>query len=68
MRFPFVRCTSCAEHGVAGMACGVGCDVQVPFYGSYHEADPVQIAQEGVDQFKKEVCGGKRVEAGGARR
>lgn len=27
---------------------------QVPFYGSYTEADPVQIAQEGVEQFKKE--------------
>jgi signal recognition particle subunit SRP54 len=28
---------------------------RIPFYGSYTEADPVQIAQEGVDQFKSEV-------------
>ncbi|CAD8062770.1 unnamed protein product [Paramecium sonneborni] len=29
--------------------------VRVPFYGSYTEADPVQIAQEGVNVFKKEA-------------
>eukprot|EP00916_Digyalum_oweni_P006358 GHVL01010940.1.p1 GENE.GHVL01010940.1~~GHVL01010940.1.p1 ORF type:complete len:496 (+),score=88.47 GHVL01010940.1:140-1627(+) len=27
---------------------------RIPFYGSYTESDPVKIAQEGVDQFKKE--------------
>eukprot|EP00301_Raphidiophrys_heterophryoidea_P025052 c8311_g4_i1.p1 GENE.c8311_g4_i1~~c8311_g4_i1.p1 ORF type:complete len:506 (-),score=151.67 c8311_g4_i1:257-1729(-) len=26
---------------------------KIPFYGSYTEADPVQIAQEGVEQFKE---------------
>jgi len=26
----------------------------VPFYGSYTEADPVRIAEEGVGQFRKE--------------
>ncbi|KAK8796312.1 hypothetical protein WA171_004273 [Blastocystis sp. BT1] len=28
--------------------------VKVPFYGSYTEADPVVIAQQGVEQFRKE--------------
>lgn len=28
--------------------------VRVPFYGSYTETDPVQIAKEGVEYFKKE--------------
>lgn len=28
--------------------------LRVPFYGSYTQADPVAIAQEGVDQFSKE--------------
>jgi signal recognition particle subunit SRP54 len=28
--------------------------LRVPFYGSYTEADPVAIAQEGVDQFTQE--------------
>jgi len=28
--------------------------VKVPFYGSYTETDPVKVAQEGVEQFKKE--------------
>lgn len=28
--------------------------LNVPFYGSYTEADPVAIAEEGVKQFKKE--------------
>ncbi|CAN0528449.1 unnamed protein product, partial [Ectocarpus sp. 12 AP-2014] len=28
--------------------------VQCPFYGSYSEADPVRIADEGVQQFKQE--------------
>lgn len=28
--------------------------VKVPFYGSYTETDPVKVAQEGVDTFKKE--------------
>ncbi|CAM0883426.1 unnamed protein product [Alopecurus aequalis] len=28
----------------------------VPFYGSYMESDPVQIAVEGVDRFRKENC------------
>lgn len=27
---------------------------RIPFYGSYTEVDPVVIAQEGVDMFKKE--------------
>lgn len=27
--------------------------IKVPFYGSYTEADPVVIAKEGVDEFKK---------------
>ena len=26
----------------------------MPFYGSYTEADPVRIAEEGVGQFRKE--------------
>eukprot|EP01098_Paradermamoeba_levis_P010183 TRINITY_DN4278_c0_g1_i1.p1 TRINITY_DN4278_c0_g1~~TRINITY_DN4278_c0_g1_i1.p1 ORF type:complete len:485 (-),score=171.84 TRINITY_DN4278_c0_g1_i1:53-1507(-) len=28
--------------------------VKVPFYGSYTEADPVRVASEGVEQFRKE--------------
>jgi signal recognition particle subunit SRP54 len=28
--------------------------VKVPFYGSYTETDPVKVAQDGVEQFKKE--------------
>lgn len=28
--------------------------VRVPFYGSYTESDPVKIAREGVEQFRKE--------------
>jgi len=28
--------------------------VKVPFYGSYTETDPVKVAQEGVETFKKE--------------
>ncbi|KAF8053175.1 hypothetical protein N665_1456s0011 [Sinapis alba] len=28
----------------------------IPFYGSYTESDPVKIAVEGVDMFKKESC------------
>ncbi|CAM9712020.1 unnamed protein product, partial [Chrysoparadoxa australica] len=28
--------------------------LRCPFYGSYTEADPVQIAEEGVEQFRKE--------------
>jgi signal recognition particle GTPase len=28
--------------------------IKVPFYGSYTEADPVVIAREGVEQFKKQ--------------
>jgi signal recognition particle subunit SRP54 len=28
--------------------------LRVPFYGSYTQADPVQIAQDGVQQFQKE--------------
>lgn len=27
---------------------------RIPFYGSYTELDPVVIAREGVDQFRKE--------------
>ncbi|WCJ40526.1 Signal recognition particle 54 kDa protein 2 [Euphorbia peplus] len=29
---------------------------KIPFYGSYMESDPVKIAVEGVDRFKKENC------------
>ncbi|EPS68116.1 hypothetical protein M569_06658, partial [Genlisea aurea] len=29
---------------------------KVPFYGSYLESDPVRIAVEGVEKFKKENC------------
>ncbi|XP_058777487.1 uncharacterized protein LOC131651801 isoform X1 [Vicia villosa] len=29
---------------------------KVPFYGSYMESDPVKIAVEGVERFKKENC------------
>ena len=28
--------------------------MRVPFYGSYSETDPVAIAEEGVEAFKKE--------------
>eukprot|EP01114_Cavostelium_apophysatum_P007379 TRINITY_DN1946_c0_g1_i1.p1 TRINITY_DN1946_c0_g1~~TRINITY_DN1946_c0_g1_i1.p1 ORF type:complete len:487 (-),score=166.68 TRINITY_DN1946_c0_g1_i1:78-1538(-) len=28
--------------------------VKIPFYGSYTETDPVKVAQEGVESFKKE--------------
>ena len=28
--------------------------VRVPFYGSYTEPDPVKIARDGVEQFRKE--------------
>jgi len=28
--------------------------LRVPFYGSYTEADPVRIAEEGVQQFRSE--------------
>ena len=28
--------------------------VRIPFYGSYTETDPVQIAMDGVNHFKKE--------------
>ncbi|KAL6142408.1 hypothetical protein ACLB2K_060690 [Fragaria x ananassa] len=30
--------------------------VKIPFYGSYMESDPVKIATEGVETFKKENC------------
>lgn len=30
--------------------------MRVPFYGSYTQADPVQIAHDGVKQFQKEGC------------
>ncbi|OEL30568.1 Signal recognition particle 54 kDa protein 3 [Dichanthelium oligosanthes] len=29
---------------------------KIPFYGSYVESDPVKIAIEGVDRFRKEKC------------
>uniref|UniRef100_A0A0E0MLR8 SRP54-type proteins GTP-binding domain-containing protein n=1 Tax=Oryza punctata TaxID=4537 RepID=A0A0E0MLR8_ORYPU len=29
---------------------------KIPFYGSYMESDPVKIAVEGVEKFKKENC------------
>ncbi|ESQ35276.1 hypothetical protein EUTSA_v10009795mg, partial [Eutrema salsugineum] len=29
---------------------------KIPFYGSYTESDPVKIAVEGVDRFKRENC------------
>ncbi|KAF5185937.1 Signal recognition particle protein [Thalictrum thalictroides] len=29
---------------------------KIPFYGSYMESDPVKIAGEGVERFKKENC------------
>ncbi|KAL5722328.1 signal-recognition-particle GTPase [Ranunculus cassubicifolius] len=29
---------------------------KIPFYGSYMEADPVKIAADGVERFKKENC------------
>ncbi|EES19782.1 hypothetical protein BDA96_09G202500 [Sorghum bicolor] len=29
---------------------------KIPFYGSYTESDPVKIAVEGVDMFRKEKC------------
>ncbi|KAL5156499.1 Signal recognition particle protein 2 [Glycine soja] len=29
---------------------------KIPFYGSYMESDPVKIAVEGVERFKKENC------------
>ncbi|KAJ0987025.1 hypothetical protein J5N97_005381 [Dioscorea zingiberensis] len=29
---------------------------KIPFYGSYTESDPVKIAAEGVERFKKENC------------
>ncbi|GAU22267.1 hypothetical protein TSUD_260670 [Trifolium subterraneum] len=29
---------------------------KIPFYGSYMESDPVKIAVEGVDRFRKENC------------
>ncbi|KAJ1429142.1 SRP/SRP receptor, N-terminal [Sesbania bispinosa] len=29
---------------------------KIPFYGSYMESDPVKIAVEGVERFKKESC------------
>ncbi|KAL6536940.1 hypothetical protein OROHE_012524 [Orobanche hederae] len=29
---------------------------RIPFYGSYAESDPVRIAVEGVERFKKENC------------
>ena len=28
--------------------------VRIPFYGDYNETDPVKIAEEGVELFKKE--------------
>ncbi|XP_048568211.1 signal recognition particle 54 kDa protein 2-like isoform X1 [Triticum urartu] len=30
--------------------------IMVPFYGSYMESDPVKIAAEGVERFRKENC------------
>uniref|UniRef100_M8CTF8 Signal recognition particle 54 kDa protein n=1 Tax=Aegilops tauschii TaxID=37682 RepID=M8CTF8_AEGTA len=30
--------------------------IMVPFYGSYMESDPVKIAVEGVERFRKENC------------
>lgn len=29
---------------------------RIPFYGSYTETDPVKVAQEGVERFRKEKC------------
>ncbi|KAI3900704.1 hypothetical protein MKW92_003338 [Papaver armeniacum] len=29
---------------------------EIPFYGSYMESDPIKIAMEGVERFKKENC------------
>ena len=29
-------------------------EVRIPFYGDYNETDPVKIAEEGVELFKKE--------------
>ena len=31
-----------------------GPQARIPFYGSYTERDPVKIARDGVDMFKKE--------------
>jgi signal recognition particle subunit SRP54 len=38
---------------------------RIPFYGSYTETDPVKIAQEGVERFKKENCDLIIVDTGG---
>lgn len=42
---------ACDNHGTYTLH---DTSAQCPFYGSYSEADPVRIADEGVQQFREE--------------
>jgi len=53
----FKTCMVCADTFRAGAYDQLkqnATKLRVPFYGSYTEADPVQIAQDGVEQFRAE--------------
>ena len=57
LRKGFKCCMVCADTFRAGAYDQLrqnATKLRCPFYGSYTEADPVRIAQEGVDQFKAE--------------
>ena len=53
----FKSCLVCADTFRAGAFDQLkqnATKVGIPFYGSYSETDPVRIAKEGVEQFKRE--------------
>uniref|UniRef100_A0A7S2WJL8 Signal recognition particle 54 kDa protein n=1 Tax=Rhizochromulina marina TaxID=1034831 RepID=A0A7S2WJL8_9STRA len=57
LRKGFKCCMVCADTFRAGAYDQLkqnATKLRCPFYGSYTEADPVQIAQDGVEQFKSE--------------
>ncbi|KAL9160299.1 hypothetical protein ABFS82_08G190200 [Erythranthe guttata] len=53
---PALVCTDTFRAGAFDQLKQNAAKAKIPFYGSYTESDPVRIAVEGVERFKKENC------------
>ncbi|KAK0586368.1 hypothetical protein LWI29_005776 [Acer saccharum] len=53
---PALVCANTSRDGAFDQLEQNATDAKIPFYESYTESDPVRIAVEGVERFKKENC------------
>ncbi|KAK1564908.1 hypothetical protein Q3G72_014363 [Acer saccharum] len=62
---PALVCANTSRDGAFDQLEQNATDAKIPFYESYTESDPVRIAVEGVERFKKENCDLIIVDTGG---